>query len=450
MEQPPPSYDGGEYNQPRSIDEEAALLGQQDDIEELPPRRSWLCVITTITFMGVIYGTAITKSHVWEPELIRKMFTFESSLVPKFLLSATGSSALCFVLVAMLTPATQRRFVMAREAAKELTRSRSWFALLIGAVLFGAGMATSGSSPDMLPIQLGAGLPNAWVTLFGALFGAVLYSLIEPIIDPWFLRLSGFSDSENGKCCARKFMIWPVTYADEMHRNPFWVLAISIGVLCLVAASVWEGCMYWQGELPKRLTGRVDESINAAMCSDGFNCVAWPPMVCGLLIGPCQIFAVMGLDCFLESADAYQMAASWIESPFFVFCDENARGFFRYAVSYVRPTLRVFYQLPLLIIAMIVSAIFTTTSEGFGKAMGMDTASSFLGGLMMMIGARVCGGGIATHIYTGCGTLMLYSWIFAPVVLFSGAVVAAWVGDGFTQVQLESSVDVVHSLASMS
>jgi hypothetical protein len=54
--------------------------------------------------MGMLFGTAFAKSHVFEPSVIRDQFLFKRWLMLKMFLGAMGSSALCVAVLAAFDP----------------------------------------------------------------------------------------------------------------------------------------------------------------------------------------------------------------------------------------------------------------------------------------------------------------------------------------------------------
>ncbi len=60
----------------------------------------------------------------------------------------------------------------------------------------------------------------------------------------------------------------------------------------------------------------------------------------------------------------------------------------------------------------------------FGYSPGKRYAGAFLGGLIMMLGARIAQGCTSGHAISGILQLALSSWIFAPVMGVVGMVVA--------------------------
>merc|ERR1711966_330976 len=60
-------------------EEEMALLDKDRETVDAPGG-SWICIICSTLIMGFVYGTAITKSHVWEPIIVRQMFAFETAV----------------------------------------------------------------------------------------------------------------------------------------------------------------------------------------------------------------------------------------------------------------------------------------------------------------------------------------------------------------------------------
>lgn len=60
----------------------------------------------------------------------------------------------------------------------------------------------------------------------------------------------------------------------------------------------------------------------------------------------------------------------------------------------------------------------------FGNSPGVRYAGAFLGGLVMMLGARIAQGCTSGHAISGVLQLALSSWIFAPVMGIAGMAVA--------------------------
>ena len=60
----------------------------------------------------------------------------------------------------------------------------------------------------------------------------------------------------------------------------------------------------------------------------------------------------------------------------------------------------------------------------FGDSPGVRYVGAFLGGLIMMLGARIAQGCTSGHAISGILQLALSSWIFAPVMGVAGMVVA--------------------------
>lgn len=60
----------------------------------------------------------------------------------------------------------------------------------------------------------------------------------------------------------------------------------------------------------------------------------------------------------------------------------------------------------------------------FGDSPGYRFAGAFLGGLIMMLGARIAKGCTSGHAISGVLQLALSSWIFAPIMIAAGALTA--------------------------
>jgi len=207
-----------------------------------------------------------------------------------------------------------------------------------------------------------------------------------------------------------------------------------------VVAFAWENQTHWQVELPTRLVhvkevesydtnNLLAKIAHVKKCDDG--CEAWPPALCGVLVGLVQVGCVMTVNAFIGDSDAYQIIASWGLWPAISVMSERTKEAFVYTQVYAEPKLSKWYQIPFLIVVMAVSFILEQSVGDFGDATGVPEHAALGGGFLMIFGARMCVGGLAGHTYSGVPSLMLYSYIVLPCIFLGGwAVTTLWESAG--------------------
>jgi uncharacterized membrane protein YedE/YeeE len=90
---------------------------------------------------------------------------------------------------------------------------------IVGGLLLGIGIVLAGACPGTVFAQIGAGYKDAWVTLLGAITGALFYAKFKPFLQ----TLLGTS--------------WPneKLTLDGLLACPFWVIAlIFIGFIVFI------------------------------------------------------------------------------------------------------------------------------------------------------------------------------------------------------------------------
>jgi hypothetical protein len=170
--------------------------------------------------MGLVFGFALEKSRVFEPGVIIGQMRLETFIMLKVFFAAVATG---LVVVAALTA----------SGLSGLHPKPTLFAAdLVGGLLLGAGIAVSGACPGTIPAQIGAGYRDAWLTLAGGLLGALAYALLDPLIAP-ALGAGGL-----GK----------VTI-DQVVKLPFWMLALWLAAIMIVAVVALERWRPWRTEL---------------------------------------------------------------------------------------------------------------------------------------------------------------------------------------------------------
>lgn len=126
--------------------------------------------IITGLLMGIIFGFALEKSRVFEPGMIVGQFQLRNFILIKVFLSAIAVTAIVF---AVLTGLGWADFH---------PKAAVFPAVILGGLVFGAGMALSGACPGTVLAQLGAGYKDAWAIVIGGIAGAMAYGYLDPLL----------------------------------------------------------------------------------------------------------------------------------------------------------------------------------------------------------------------------------------------------------------------------
>ena len=170
--------------------------------------------------MGLVFGTALEKSRVFEPGMIVGQMQLRSFIMLKVFLAATATG---LVVLAVLNG-----FGLAALHPKALVVGNT----LVGGLILGAGITLAGACPGTVLAQIGAGYRDAWATLIGGILGAMAYGYFRAPID------SALAIGDYGK----------LTLAD-VTGLPFWLLAVGGAALLIAAMAALERWRPWRREL---------------------------------------------------------------------------------------------------------------------------------------------------------------------------------------------------------
>lgn len=205
-------------------------------------------------------------------------------------LGAVSASAFSFALLRTVAP---QRFSSIRANFHPVQRSFLCGGALGGAIL-GAGMAIGGACPGMVLPQVGTGLPNALLTTLGGLLGALCFGLVEPTLRASLL--------EQGSVCSGT----KDDFVDVKLGKSFIALCLPLAITCGSVAMCLEFVFPYEDELG---LDRGDAGAAARV----FKAKAWPPALCGALLGMLQLPASALVHDSLGSSTSYQCIASqWL------------------------------------------------------------------------------------------------------------------------------------------
>jgi hypothetical protein len=120
-------------------------------------------------------GFAFEKGKVFAPAVIRLQMTFEDFSMMKMFLSGTAVGM--FSLSVLIFLNWQKR--AATKLSLGLGLMNGFGANVVGGLIMGAGIFTSGACPGTVLAQIGTGTRGAWFTLSGGLVGAAGFTLLH-------------------------------------------------------------------------------------------------------------------------------------------------------------------------------------------------------------------------------------------------------------------------------
>jgi hypothetical protein len=183
--------------------------------------------VVTGLLMGIVFGFALEKGRVFEPGMIVGQFQLRNFILIKMFLSAIGVTLIVFLVLTGLGWADFH------------PKGAVFPGVILGGLLFGAGMALAGACPGTVLAQVGAGYRDAWAIVAGGLAGALTYGYLEPALSGW-----SFSRGE-------------ITMVD-LTGWPFRAMALTAVVLIVLVLYVLERWTSWKVELGADYDGLLD------------------------------------------------------------------------------------------------------------------------------------------------------------------------------------------------
>ena len=253
--------------------------------------------------------------------------------------------------------------------------------ILLGGLLFGTGMAVLGYCPGTLPISLGQGSLDALVGIIGGLFGGLVYTLILPSI-------SGILGPNLGAISIHSLMGTNVLY---------YIVSVVIAIL-FVAIAFW---------LHKKEKANNYKWLYAGISLGILNSVMLLASVFNRPIGASTSFPYVA-----------DFMAGLSQNEYFIKIEEPGNWELMFLTGAF---------LAGLIISLIKKEFkIRLIYSGWAKFKGDSSAKriiwSFIGGFILIFGARMAGGCTSGHILSGGMQLGISSLVFM-VFTFIGLLV---------------------------
>lgn len=183
--------------------------------------------------MGAIFGMALEKGRVCEGGVIICQMQMSRHAMLKMFLSAVATGLVVLA-------------IMVGFGFAKLSPKATLFAAdIVGGAILGVGIVIAGACPGTVLAQIGTGYKDAIFTFVGGLFGALLFTYLEPNILKPILTTGSY-----GKLTL-----------DQLLGLPFPAVALAFAAV-IIGFLVWlEKVSPWEREIGPDADGIPAESV---------------------------------------------------------------------------------------------------------------------------------------------------------------------------------------------
>ncbi|XP_048734138.2 uncharacterized protein LOC125650156 [Ostrea edulis] len=368
--------------------------GLEEVDERSSSRRMQMTALAVSSVCGLMFGFAIEKGKVYEPLVVKNQMLLSQFVMLKMFLSGIITGMFVMSLLSML-PLTRNQYLGAKSTFVKGLRDKGFLTVLTGGALLGMGMAVAGSCPGVVLAQIGSGTQNSIYTLLGALFGTLLYGILEPVV----------TDLMRPEHSIRFQFLY------NLYGSPFFVMALPTAAVFSMVVFTLELAYPWEEEIS--ITDSVYQS------SSWITCPAWPPYLSGVVVGSLQIPTVLVMGDTLGASSS--------------FCTITSQFFLHKSTKRLSPYLLKFqtgfpnwWQVVFVLSSIFGAFLSSMLSGTYGTVAGASVVQSFVGGALILFGARLGGGCTSGHGLSGIGLLNSLS-IASMMAMFVGGTLTAQV-----------------------
>jgi len=323
-----------------------------------------------ILFYGFLFGAILQSAKLNRYDTISGMATLENYKVAKAIALAIG--------VGVILLNIEIGLGFASYHAKPLILG----GIVLGGLIFGAGMAILGYCPGTMIISLGEGSLDAVAGLIGALAGGLVYTIILPAI-------GGLLGSDLGT----------ITLYSLAGSTPplFYTLVFLFGAMFIAIAFVVH---------------KIEKVKDRTWIFAGI----------ALAVLNCIVFLKIGMDRQLGASTAYPYLANLISG------NTNNEYFTKsikagsWELIFLGGTLISGLVISLLRKDFKIKLIHSNWERYKGNSAGRRIIWAMFGGFILIFGARMAGGCTSGHVISGGMQLSVSSLIFAFFV-FAGLLI---------------------------
>ena len=322
-----------------------------------------------ILIFGFLFGALLQSAKLNKYNTISGMARLEDFTVAKAIAVAVGVGAILLSVEIGLGYASWH------------TKPILLAGIAVGGLIFGAGMAILGYCPGTLPISLGEGSVDALIGIIGGIVGGIVYTLIQPAIQ-------GMLGPDLGKH----------TLQSALGGGSLYYLLTFVFGLALV------GTAFWLNKLEhKKNYNWLFAGIGLAV----LNGIVFLTAVFDRQIGASTTYPYVGdLLTGLTQNDYFASTVKPGQWELIFLAGSVLSGL---AISLIRKDFKI--QL---------------IHSGWAKTEGSSPVKrivwAFIGGFIMLIGARMAGGCTSGHIISGGMQIAASSLLFGAFV-FAGLLI---------------------------
>ena len=322
---------------------------------------------TMILLYGFLFGAILQSAKLNRFDTISGMATLENYKVAKAIALAIGVGVILLNIEIGLGFASYH------------TKPFIAGGIIAGGLIFGAGMAILGYCPGTMLISLGEGSLDAVVGLLGALLGGLIYTIVLPSI-------SGILGPDLGNISLNSIFGTTPTL--------FYILIFVLG-LSFIAIAFW--------------VHKIEKVKDRTWIFAGF----------ALAILSCIIFLKVGMDRPIGASTAYPYLADVIsgttDNDYFTKISKPGS----WEVIFLGGAFLSGLTISLLRKDFKIRLIHSNWEKYKGSNSGKRIFWAFIGGFILIFGARMAGGCTSGHVISGGMQLAVSSLVFAFFV-FAG------------------------------
>ena len=320
-----------------------------------------------ILVLGFLFGAILQYANLNRYNVISGMATLENYAVAKAIATAIGVGAVLIALETGLGFATYhlKPFLLGGIA--------------IGGIIFGAGMAILGYCPGTLPVSLGEGSIDALLGITGGLAGGVVYTLLLPSVQSILGPDLG------------TFSLFTLTGHNIVL---FYILVLILG-------SSFVGIAFF--------VNRLEKSKDLRWLYSGI----------GLAVLNVIIFLSVVTNRVIGASTAYPYVADLVtgttNNNYFSKITESGK----WEVLFLGGAFLSGIIISMLRKEFKLTVIHANWKKYKGNSVSKRLIWAFIGGFILIFGARMAGGCTSGHVISGGMQLSLSSLVFA-VFVFGG------------------------------
>lgn len=321
----------------------------------------------TILVLGFLFGSILQYANLNRYNVISGMATLENFAVAKAIAVAIG--------VGVVIIAVEIGFGFASYHIKPFLLG----GIAIGGIIFGVGMAILGYCPGTLPVSLGEGSVDALIGITGGLAGGFIYTLVVPTVQ-------SFLGPDLGSISLYTLM--------GQHHFIFYLVDIILG-----ASFVWAA--FW--------LNKKEKVPNLKWLYSGI----------GLAVLNAVVFLEVVSNRIIGASTAYPYVADLITGTTGNDYFSKIKGPGQWEVLFLTGAFISGIVISLLRKEFKITLIHSNWEKYKGSSKPKRILWSFIGGFILIFGARMAGGCTSGHILSGGMQLSLSSLVFA-IFVFAG------------------------------